>query len=145
MTIKDLTKEKNLWQIYRASRKIKGSKFNIATICLFVALLTIYAFYSNTETAVFVEQTRKAAEISFGVALSTLGFLIAGYTIFATITQPDLAVSMSELTHEESGLSWLKHSHFIFVRVFVHYIGYITLCLVIIALGHVNGPLKFDT
>lgn len=136
---KDLTKEKSLLQIYIASRRIKGSWFNGFTTFLVVLLLCVHAWLSPQPIDDTLAAVRGAADWGFSLSLSTLGLLIAGFTIFATISQPGLSIEMSRVRHPESGLSWLKHNYFIFLRVFIYYIVYSALCLSIIAFGGKDG------
>lgn len=136
---KDLTKEKKLWDIYVASRRIPFSKFNaITTLIVFFALVA-----NSWLTAQSIDETieivRKLSDSGLAISLNTLGFLVAGFTIFATVSQPSLSLRMSEIIHPDSGLSYLKHNYFIFFRVFIFYIAFSIFCLFIIIFGHKGG------
>ncbi|MCW7551088.1 hypothetical protein NX722_00105 [Endozoicomonas gorgoniicola] len=136
---KELTKEKKLWDIYWASRRLPHSKFNIITTLLVFIALILNSWLSQQpvdETLAFV---RSLADSGLSISLSTLGFLLSGFTIFATISQPTLFLRMSEIQNPESGLSYLKHNFFIFLRVFIYYIAFATLCLLVAVLGHSGG------
>ena len=60
--------------------------------------------------------------MGFSYAISILGFLIAGFTIFATLTKPDLLLRMMDKIHEDTGLTYLKYNYFVFIRVFIFYL-----------------------
>jgi hypothetical protein len=119
---KELTKEKNLWQIYLLSRQIPSSKFNRISLILGMVLMVIHVSTTNQETHEMAERVLKWSELGFGFALSTLGFLIAGFTVFATLSKPSLLLEMACQQHDESKLSYLKYNIFIFFRVFIYYL-----------------------
>jgi len=136
---KDLTSEKKLWDIYLASRRIPFSRFNVvSTLVVFVLLMTNAAFSTEalSETTNLV---RDMAASGFSISLSTLGFLLAGFTIFATVSQPNLSLSMASITNKDSGLSFLKHNYFVFLRVFIYYIVFCVFSLSIVVFGHAGG------
>lgn len=136
---KDLTKEKRLWEIYVASRRIRGSKFNNITTTIICGLLSLNAWLTPQPLSQTIEVVREFADSGLSITLSTLGFLLAGFTIFATITQPGLSLSMAEMRHPDSGLSWLKHNYFIFIRVFIYYLTFSVFCLLVLIFGHKGG------
>lgn len=135
----DLTKEKSLWDIYVASRSIPGSRFNRIATIVFLVVLVFDSIYGAKSTSDVVDAIREHAEIGLDIALSTLGFLIAGFTIFATMSQPSLLLAMSEVRHPKSALSYLKHNLFVFVRAFIYYLLFCFLCVLILAFGGNGG------
>ena len=136
---KDLTKEKSLWDVYIESRKIPSSRFNDLTTLAVATLLILNAYLTKTPIKELLELVRKSSDAGLAISLSTLGFLISGFTIFATISQPALSIKMSEIRHPESNLSTLKHNYFIFLRVFIYYLCFAFFCLLITMLGHQGG------
>lgn len=138
----DLTKEKRLWDIYILSRRIPCSKFNFLTTLFIVLLLSLKVWIGDVNINTTIETIRKFSEIGLYISLTTIGFLISGFTIFATVSQPLLLVSMAKIQHPDSGLSYLKHNFFIFVRVFIYYITFAFFCIMIIIFGHQKGLLS---
>ncbi|MBF0542609.1 MAG: hypothetical protein HQK91_14300 [Nitrospirae bacterium] len=63
--------------------------------------------------------------------ITILGFLIAGFTVFATITKIELFKTMARYEHKESGQSFLKFYFFTFMQIFIDYILFIFFCLLI--------------
>lgn len=119
---KELTKEKSLWDIFLASKAIKVSKFN-RNVLIIVALLSgIYAFLLETELPIILSKSRQLSEIGLTYSITILGFLIAGFTIFATLTKPTLLLKMMDTPHEETKLTYLKYNYFVFMRVFIFYL-----------------------
>jgi hypothetical protein len=80
--------------------------------------------------------------LSFNASLVILGFLVAGFTIFATISNPNMLIRMGGMRHPESGLSWLKHTFFLLIRVFIYYLSFAVFCFCVIFFGHQNGLLS---
>ncbi|MCL6272226.1 hypothetical protein M3P05_20090 [Sansalvadorimonas sp. 2012CJ34-2] len=136
---KELTKEKKLWDVYWASRRLPHSKFNTITTIMVFILLIINSWLTQQPIDETLKFVREISSSGLSISLSTLGFLLSGFTIFATVSQPSLFLGMSEIPHPDSGLSYLKHNFFIFLRVFIFYIAFATLCLLITVLGHKGG------
>lgn len=136
---KALTEEKSLWQIYKKSRRISTNRFNFyATLVFF--LLTVLNYCSLTDDLVGkLENVRKYSEYFLTLIATILGFLIAGFTIFATISQPDMLVAMSRHREEKSDLSFLKNNFFVFIRVFIYYLSYSAFCVFLIVFAVRGG------
>jgi len=136
---KDLTKEKKLWDIYIASRRIPFSRFNaFTTLIVFFALVT-NSWLTTQPLEETIELIRKISDTGLTTSLNTIGLLLAGFTIFATVSQPSLSLRMGEIINKDSGLSYLKHNYFIFIRVFIYYLAFSIFCLLIVMFGHKGG------
>lgn len=139
LTPKALLAEKSLWDIYKQSRKIPFNKFNVVcTLSVFI-LVTIQYCMLTDPLSLKLQEIRNLAFFGLTTSATILGFLLAGFTIFATISQPDLLVAMSAHRHSESQLSYLKHNFFIFIRVFIYYLAYTVGCLLILIFGIKSG------
>ena len=137
----DLTKEKTLWQIYKAARVIRESPFNKwSSLAVFLGL-GADSLLSGPAGVEFA-RTRELATLGFTTALAVLAFLIAGFTIFVTVCRPGLLVRMAVLRHPETELSWFKYNFFTFMRVFAYYIVFAFFCLVVILFGEPGGILS---
>lgn len=136
---KELTSEKKLWDIYLASRRIPFSTFNVVSTLVVFILLVVNAAFSAETLEDTTKLIRDMAANGFSISLSTLGFLLAGFTIFATVSQPNLSLSMAAIKNDDSGLSFLKHNYFVFLRVFIYYIVFCVFSLSIVVFGHKGG------
>ena len=136
---KELTQEKNLWDIYKESRKIPHSSFNRNTTVLVLILVILESFFTSQPISETTNFVRELSQMGLAITLSTLGFLLAGYTIFSTVTNPRLSLQMAGIDHKESGLSYIKHNNFIFLRVFIYYLAFAIFCLFIVLMGHHGG------
>lgn len=137
------TEEKNLWQIYWKARRIKPSLFNVLTTLAVFAFLAITTFCAPQGVASFAATVRELATFGLNATLTVLGFLVAGFTIFATVTNPNMLIAMGGIRHEESDLSWMKHSFFVLLRTFVYYLVYAVICFAVVYLGAKGGPVSF--
>ena len=136
----DLTKEKSLLAIRLAARKIPSSGFNQSLVGITAVLAAIYAMLPGSSASMLASKTREIAEMGFGFATSILGFLIAGFTVFATITKEDLFKRMATIEEPRSKLSYLKYNFFAFMKVFIDYLCFCGLCVAIKFAAFTNGP-----
>ena len=136
---KALMDEKSLWAIYAKARRIPVSSFNFwATLIVFVLVSLQYCMLEISLDDK-LKIVRDFSVMSIGLVVSVLGFILAGFTIFATISQPDMLVAMSRHRHEKSQLSYLKNNFFIFMRVFIYYLCYTVFCLLVIIFAVKGG------
>lgn len=138
--------EKTLFQAYRKARKVASTRFNFGVaVCVFVVLAVSMAVRACLvgEPLPYVSAiltSRTIATLGFSYATSILGFLIAGFAIFASITKPDIFILLAKLPHRTAGITRLHFIFFSFLFVFVHYICFLMACLfVLVALGS-GGP-----
>jgi hypothetical protein len=137
---KTLTEEKSLSQIAWRSRVLPWNRFNVGvTVCTALAAI-LYASISTRPYSSFADWDRLIASNGFALGAQVLGFLIAGFTIFATLTKPSLFRRMAVKIHKETGLTYLKYNFYAFVQVFIHYIAFTIANLLIILLGTAKGP-----
>lgn len=129
--VRSLLEEKSLRKVYRESCRIRFSRENILWSVLgMVASFSIGLICSTPSgIAKFLEAF---AVLAFPICLGQLGFLLAGYSFFATIADKEMFFRMAEARHPQSGLSYLKHNFFVFMRVFVEYLMFSLWCLVIL-------------
>jgi hypothetical protein len=136
----NLTKEIGLLDIYRATRnRLPLNKIEFLSSILIITLLAVYVFYSSESSFELLEKTRKWSELAFNFSVGILGFLLAGFTIFATVSDKSLFVAMAKAKHRKSGLNYLKYNFFSLMYVFIVYLGLAILCLLIQLLGSSSG------
>lgn len=135
-----LTDEKNLFQLYRLSYKFPSSRFNLFST-IFIGLLS--ASYLAWGREIHAEGRLLRATINFGTTLapSILGFLIAGFTVFVTITKPGVFSAMAKKEFKKTGQSYLKYNLSAFMLAFSHYVTYLAICTLLIYFGQPNGPI----
>jgi hypothetical protein len=78
--------------------------------------------------------------------MTIVAFLLAGFTVLATVTKPALFAELAQITHEDRNgrpprLTELEFIFFVFLNVFVHYVSFLLFCTVFVLFGTKNGPL----
>jgi hypothetical protein len=136
-----LLDEKSLWDIYKASRGIRESRFNsIVSIC--VALLCCIYCVAEPETMHVYLLTQKMVETGLSTSVSLLGFLIAGFAIFSSLANPNLLLLMVKQHHPGSGLPYLKYNFFSMIRVFIYFLLFTAFNGVVLFGGQRDGLLS---
>ena len=123
---RDLLKEKSLWDIWKSLRNaLKESPFNKAFLLGWLILVSLHAGFAVTPRSELLNQCRSLLDLGIGFGSSILGFLIAGFTIFATMSRKSMLLRMASTTHKGSGLSWLKYTYIGLVEVFITYLAFV--------------------
>lgn len=135
----DLTSEKSLWDVFKLARKIKTSKFTLIAVILVASMLALNAFILEDDIKVVLNDLRLWSGTGFSFSISTLGFLIAGFTIFATLSKPEMMLNMMDHNHKETGLPILKYTFFTFMRVFIAYIIFAAVFLFVLLFAQDGG------
>ncbi len=138
----ELTSEKSLWDVYWMSRTIRPSKFQLLSVLTVMSALAINAFVLETDVTTILTDTRKWASSGFNFSITTLGFLIAGFTIFATLSKPEMMLAMMSHRNKKTNLPTLKYNFFTFMKVFIMYIVFSLLYLAIELFGQQGGLLS---
>ncbi len=136
----ELLSEKSLWQIYRRClRWLKPSYFNLlATLAVTGALIgDCIMFPGNSVQRIYL--IRALGDTGVGLGTTVLGFLIAGFTIFATLSRPELFLRLHQTRYRNTDLSYLQVNFFTFVEVFVVYIFLVITCLVLKLFASAGG------
>jgi hypothetical protein len=136
---RSFTKEKSLWAIYLQARRIPTNKFNAITTGIVFVLSVLTCWLSGETVAATAKFVRENANLGFNASLAVLGFLVAGFTIFATISNPAMLIRMGGMRHADSGLSWLKYTFFVLIRTFIYYLVFAAFCFSIISFGRSGG------
>ena len=135
----DLTSERSLWDIYRLATRIRAGKLQLALNFLTVLFLGVHSIVLTENVVPLLVDVRSWAQIGFNFAITTLGFLVAGFTIFTTVAKPDMMLAMMSVPHKESGLPTLKVNMFAFMRVFIAYLVCAAIYLVVFLFCQTNG------
>lgn len=126
--LKDLLREKSFWQVYKTSLRIPFSRLNILAGILVGVVVANFGMHSGSPAGL-ADQLLVFSTMAFSLSIGQLGFLLAGFSFFATIADREMFCRMAEKTHSDSGLSYLKYNFFVFMRVFVEYLVFALVCL----------------
>ncbi|MBS0176750.1 MAG: hypothetical protein JSR64_22230 [Nitrospira sp.] len=142
ITDEELLKENDLRAVYLCARALPESKLNRRVTYAFVALLALSVCLGNQTASELIALTRALVSTGLTFTISILSFLIAGFTIYLTVTNADMLVALSERRHSGSGLPWIKYIAFHFLRVMAVYIGFLLYCLAVQLFGSPNGAIS---
>ncbi len=147
---KEIFAQKGLWEVYRLSREVlPKSKFNkivvrisvLVFVALFIwSIVQGKSIYTASEAVAVV---RIIAEQGFLLSLGILGFLIAGFAIFASVTKTELFITLANIPYGEDKINRLQFVFFNFLNVFTVYIGLLSASLfVLLALAQHSPFIK---
>lgn len=117
----DLTREKTLLDVYKNSRKLSDSRLNFLVPILLVLLQCVWFFTSNPSLDLISSATTSLTDTILSFSVSILGFLLSGFTIFATITEKDFFLAMARTKKKNLPMNYLKYIFYIFFNVFIAY------------------------
>jgi hypothetical protein len=135
----DLAREKTVLALYLLGRKFPHSKFNRRVALAIAVLLILFCYLQWDHTPLVAAALRKTVEVGLSFCTSILGFLIAGFTVFVTVTKLDIFVTMAKVEFESSGESYLKYNLVQFMQVFSHYIVYLFVCICFVLFAQPQG------
>jgi len=138
--------EKSLWSVFLKSQGIIGSRFNSWTVSLVaIALLLVQVTWyinNNPPTSTLnIITLRDWAGVGVSVSSGILGFLVTGFSIFATMTRNELFVALARIPHKKGEISRLKFIFFNFLIIFINYMAFLGCCLFIELFLSENMPL----
>ncbi len=131
--IKQLFKQKSLWDVYTISADClpRSSSNNFwfwfVSISNFVLTSTVYGLLDfGNKINYSASLAHEVAGIIFLLSVGVLGFLIAGFSIFSTISKPDLFIMLAKIPFsiddQSTDLNQLQYILFNFINVFSHYV-----------------------
>jgi hypothetical protein len=138
----DLGREKTVLALYLLGRKFPHSKFNRRVTLVVALALAAFCYLQWDNIPALSIALRKYVEIGLSFSTSILGFLIAGFTVFVTVTKIDIFVTMARHEFESSGESYLKYNLVQFMLVFSHYIAYLFVCICFALFAQQQGLLS---
>jgi len=125
-----LTRETSLTEIYRGLRsEVKEQPFNLIIGGVWAATVALNVSFSTATPSSIAQSARALAETGIGFAASILGFLLAGFTIFATMSKTDLLVGLATHSEKKGRSSYLKLGYFSLIEVFIDYVFFVVICL----------------
>jgi len=135
----DLTKEKSLWDVFKLSLNIEPSNIQFSILTITALLLYSNAFFLEDDITILLKNIREWAKMGFNFSITTLGFLITGFTIFATLAKPKMLLTMMDHYNEKYKMPTLKYNLIVFMKVFIGYIFLSIIYILIIILGQEGG------
>lgn len=131
ITSEELLQEKSLLAVYASSRRMAVNRLNQVVTLLVTITLSVYVALTPEATHQIAERVRAITDYGFAFATSILSFLIAGLTIYLTVTKVEHMVLMASIRQKPSGLPWIKYVSFSFLRIMFVYVIYCAACICI--------------
>ena len=145
----DVIAERNLWHVFRKSIGLVGKPLDyIPSIVLaVVALPASYIGEYRLQSLVCLERQEKMlvtwSSLSVNFAIAILGFLIAGFSIFATLSDKELFRKLASYRRTDRSISQFKFIFFNFLYVFVIYLVVVITSAVLAVLSEENSPVDY--
>jgi|GEM_PF-3520007 len=141
----DLSQEKSFWEAIRASIGTVGNKADaLFCVCIFVVANTLLVWAclagNLAHPAVIAEIISKWSLITVGYSASVFGFLIAGFSIFATLTKPELFHALARIKQKGRKISEFKFIFYNYLYIFALFLLYITTSLATYMLSQFGSP-----
>lgn len=140
--------EKTFSSVYFKARKVCSSRVNLGTAVLTFAILLAYLVANLRHSIAWmglssiVTTIRAIGEVGLTVTTQLLGFLIAGFAIFASITKPEIFIILANLPHTKGDITRLQFIFFNFLFVFIHFILFLAVSIFVKTALPSNGPLS---
>lgn len=140
--------QKSLWEVYRISSSILPKPtINRVIFWLFVLLFVgffvwgVYDGGKHYTAQDAVKFLRISAGQGLSLAVGILGFLIAGFAIFASVTRAELFITLANIRYKETDINRLQFVFFNFINVFTVYMGLLAISLSLSILLAEGSPL----
>ena len=107
---KRATAEKSLSEVYKKARRVGSTRKNlgvavlVSTVFCLLAITDWHFSLRVLSLASLRALVSQIADIGFALTTAILGFLIAGFSIFASITRPAIFVGLAIMDHRKTGL-----------------------------------------
>ncbi|QID17582.1 hypothetical protein G3580_07940 [Nitrogeniibacter mangrovi] len=137
----ELLQDRSFLSAYLATWKAGFPWKSLVPSMLVCIVLFAYFWIFSPPAWTVAEKFRGLSSIGFGFATSMLGFLVAGFAIFATATKPELFRSLLCSRDAETGFSQLRWVFLTFMHVFFHFICFVFLCAVVFLVGGENDAM----
>jgi hypothetical protein len=141
----ELTRERHLYDLYRVAERDRPSRYTrLAKFGMFAALVAyaVGSIWMPDGSQSAVKMVRDWADAGLGFASQIVGFLLAGFTIFATMNAKEFTLALARKREPKTGESYLKYIYLAFIRVFTIYLVLIALCVAVKVLGSAQGPVS---
>ena len=145
----DAISDKGFADVLAASVGVVGSKLDIGifTGCLFIG--TVGVIIARTQfdqlimPSVTAQMVQQWSSFGAGVSVAILGFLIAGFSVFATVTRPAFFHVLAQIRQSNRNISEFKFVFYNFIYIFAHYIIYLAMCMLFASMLIDNSPAWF--
>ncbi|MEM9014570.1 MAG: hypothetical protein AAGB02_05625 [Pseudomonadota bacterium] len=140
-----LLEQKSLFHVFwvanRTIPKSRGNRIAVYACSAIVLISTLFGWYHGVYD---VNQSygliHTIADIGLMLSVSILGFLVAGFSIFAGITKPEVFILLAKIDYKKPEISNFQYVFFIFLNVFTVYVLLLVACMIISIGFDKNSP-----
>lgn len=142
----EITQENSLFEVYLLSYRLPIPIQILLPSILVSAVIFVWGFGASEEIRfASTKQARELIDFCINFSATIMGFLIAGFTMFATLTNPRVFVEMARRWNDAAKMSWLKITFSVFMHVFVHFCALLCAALLIKLFSFSGGPISYVT
>lgn len=131
----ELFRDKSLLAVYRHSAFYAENRLDRWVKIVSGAMLVCLAIYIAWSRAdlypAAVKSISSWTTMGFDYSITILGFLVAGFTIFSTMTKVEIFIALTLATHKTENVSYIKFIFYNFLRVFINHIALLAICVAI--------------
>lgn len=128
--LREIEPVSNIWKLALSTRSYKINIYNAWTVILLSTCVAVYGFYIFDDSAILSGIGSNISSLSFNFSATILGFLIAGFTIFATLSDKELFVFMASRHNSQYKVTYLRYTFNVFMDVFLQYILLLIISLI---------------
>jgi hypothetical protein len=143
-----LFQEKTFSSVYLKARKVCSNRVNSGAALATFVLFAIYLIGNHqsqmrwASLSAIITTIRAIGDVGLTVTTQLLGFLIAGFAIFASITKPEIFILLANLPHTKGDITRLQFIFFNFLFVFIHFILLLSASVFVKVALPPGGPLS---
>ncbi|WBA16386.1 hypothetical protein [Salinivibrio proteolyticus] len=119
----DITAENSFWCLYKVIRNMKDSSDNMLVFFATFLIMLFLNSSSTTTTEMLLNEIQLVSTNIINWSVSIVGFILAGYSIYSTLSDKELQYSMSRFIDDRYNISYLKSSHCVFIKVIIDIIS----------------------
>ncbi|WP_155401905.1 hypothetical protein [Chromobacterium violaceum] len=113
--LREITKEGNFWQLFRMAFSVDFTLAN-KLIPIFTFVVVFLVNIPVKGQGLSFDDVASSVKDFIGWNFTILGFMIAGYAIFTTVTSADLSLALMKKCERVTGLPYLKYIHAVFLK-----------------------------
>lgn len=134
---KEIFGERSFSDLYRRASIVSSSKLNrncaISAANFFAAVIALSVYFKLD--LISVESVKASLdhlnESGIGFSVSILGFLVAGFSIFSTITKPELFIALAKIRYRKNiNFNNFQFIFYNFMYVFYNYVTFLLVCFI---------------
>ncbi len=117
--IEAITELNSFSKLYCVVRKVKTSKHISRVFCLMLFLFGVVNLTGEINMLSTINSLLSYSSSAINWSVAILGFILAGYSIYSTLTDKELNLALATVKHPSYKISYLAYTHAVFVKVII--------------------------